>query len=64
MRIKKFKKIGIIFKSIVYNSNVQRIRDKKTDTKKFKKIGIIFKSIVYNSNVQRIRDKKTDTKKI
>ena len=31
----KIEKIGIIFKSIVYNSNVQRIRKKKT--KKFKK---------------------------
>ena len=55
--IKKFLKIGIIFKFIVYNSNVQRIRDKK-QIKKNLKISIIFKLSAYNSNVQRIRKKK------
>lgn len=35
--IKNFLKIGIIFKFIVYNRSVQKIRDKKTDTKKIKK---------------------------
>ena len=44
------------FKLSAYNSNVQRIKDKKQ--KKILKSMYHFKLSAYNSNVQRIRKKK------
>ena len=44
------------FKLSAYNSNVQRIKDKKQ--KKILKNSNILDTLTYNSNVQRIRKKK------
>ena len=44
------------FKLSAYNSNVQKIKNRKQ--KKFKKNSNILDTLAYNSNVQRIKDKK------